>query len=327
MSATPSDATGLQRTSAHWDAWQRSRPAEQNLYADWGDHPTVFRAVMRHTFGHADDNFFSFLKAQYPQCAQAHALSLCCGDGAFEQQLLEQGVFGRITGLELSSERMAHGRARLAQAPAPSPALDFLQQDVNSGAFGERCFDVVFAKAALHHIQDLETALAGILRCLKPDGLLVTIDFFGPSRFQWTDAQLQACNDFWRERVPPGLQREPDGSPTPPIGRPSVDDMLAMDPSEAARSGELHALLHRHFEVLEDRALGGTLLNLLLYGQRVNRFDAADPLHSAVLEEAVGLERELMAQGRLGSDFRFMVARPRRWTRWLKSFGQAATGW
>ena len=320
MNTHASDTGGLQRTSDHWDEWQRSRPAEQNLYADWGDHPTVFRAVMRHTFGHEDENFFSFLKAHHPACAQAHELSLCCGDGAFEQQLLAQGVFGRITGLELSAERIAHGRARQV------PALDFLQQDVNSGAFGERCFDVVFAKAALHHIQDLETALAGILRCLKPDGLLVTIDFFGPSRFQWTDAQLQACNDFWRERVPPGLQREPDGSPTPPIGRPSVEDMIALDPSEAARSAELHALVHRHFEVLEDRALGGTVLNLLLYGQRVNRFDAADPLHNAVLEEAVGLERQLMAQGRLGSDFRFMVARPRRWSRWLKALGRAATG-
>ena len=316
----------LQRTSDHWDDWQRSRPAEQNLYADWGDHPTVFRAVMRHTFGHEDDNFFSFLKTHYPACAQGHALSLCCGDGAFEEQLLGQGVFGRITGLELSAERIAHGRARLAQSAGLAPALDFLQQDVNSGAFGERCFDVVLAKAALHHIQDLEAAMDGILRCLKPDGLLVTIDFFGPSRFQWTDAQLQVCNDFWRERVPPGLQREPDGSPTPPIGRPRVEDMLAMDPSEAARSDELHALLHRRFEVLEDRALGGTLMNLLLYGQRVNRFDAADPLHNAVLEEAVGLERQLIAQGRLGSDFRFMVARPRRWSRCLKFFGRAATG-
>lgn len=326
MSQPPVDDAGLQRTRHHWDDWQRSRPCGQNLYADWGDHPTVFRAVMRHTFGRADADFFSFLKAQHPACAQAHALSLCCGDGAFEQQLLGQGVFGRITGLELSPERIAHGRARLAQAVAPVPALDFLQQDVNSGDFGERCFDVVFAKAALHHIQDLETALAGILRCLKPNGLLVTIDFFGPSRFQWTDAQLQVCNDFWRERVPPLLQRESDGSPTPPITRPRVEDMVAMDPSEAARSGELHALLHRHFEVLEDRVLGGTLMNLLLYGQRVNRFDAADPLHNAVLEEAVDLERQLIAQGRLGSDFRFMVARPRRWTRWLKSFGRAATG-
>ena len=72
--------------------------------------------------------------------------------------------------------------------------------------------------------------------------------------------------------------------------------------------------LRQHFEILEDFALGGTVMNLLLYGQRVNRFDAADPLHNAVLEQAVAFERQLINRGELGSDFRFIVARARQFT-------------
>jgi SAM-dependent methyltransferase len=321
MNLPLNDSDALDRSRNYWDHWQRSQPSSQNLYTDWGDHPTVFRAVMRHALGSESENFFTFLQKNHPECATAHALSLCCGDGAFEQQLLEQGVFSSITGLELSPERIAKGRARLVQSGAAE--LDFLQKDVNQGDFGRSCFDVVFAKAALHHIQDLESAFDGIVRCLRPGGLLVTIDFFGPSRFQWTDAQLQACNHYWHEHVPPALQLESDGSLTPPITRPRVEDMIAMDPSEAARSSELHAMINKYFDVLEDRALGGSLVNLLLYGQRVNRFDAADPVHNKVLENAITRERDLMAQGLLGSDFRFIIARAKPWWRRLR-FGRPA---
>lgn len=267
---------------------------------------------MRHAFGAADMDFFSFLRNKYPSCAQSHALSLCCGDGAFEQQLLQAGVFEQITGLELSAQRIAHGEARSGQQNADTPRrLHFLQQDVNLGDYGEGCFDVVFAKAALHHIEQLEQAVEGIRRCLRPGGLLITIDFFGPSRFQWTDAQLEACNWFWNHRVPPNLQRGTDGLPVPPITRPTVQDMIQMDPSEAVRSGELYQLLGEHFDVLDDFALGGTVVHLLLSGGRVNHFDASDPLHSAVLEEAVAFEQQLIASGLLQSDFRFLVARPK----------------
>lgn len=323
MSQALNDRDALERTRHHWDDWQRSKPASPCVYTDWGDHPTVFRAVMRHALGSETENFFTFLQKNHPACATAHALSLCCGDGAFEQQLLDQGVFSRITGLELSTERIAQGRARVGAQGAR--ALDFLQKDVNLGDFGKRCFDVVFAKAALHHIQDLEAAFEGMVRALRPGGLLVTIDFFGPSRFQWTAEQLQACNRFWHAHVPPSLQVEADGTLTPPITRPRVEDMMAMDPSEAVRSSELRAMVYKYFDVLDDRALGGALLNLLLYGQRVNRFDASDSTHNAALERAVAEERELMAQGRLDSDFRFIVARVKPWWRRFRLGYPAAT--
>ena len=95
--------------------------------------------------------------------------------------------------------------------------MNFLQQDVNQGQFGDGCFDVVFAKPALHHIE-------------------------------------------------------------------------------------------ANFEVLNNFAFGGTVMNLLLYGERVNRFDANDPFHNAILEEAVQYERQLLDSGQLSSDFRFVIA-------------------
>ena len=77
-------------------------------------------------------------------------------------------------------------------------------------------------------------------------------------------------------------------------------------------------MIYKHFDVVEDRALGGALVNLLLYGQRVNRFDVSNAVHNAVLEQAISRERELMAQGIIGSDFRFIVARVKPWWRRIR---------
>lgn len=302
----------LQQAARHWDEWQQARPATCNGYTDWGDHPTVFRAVMRHAFGSEDSDFFVFLRQHYPECTHAHALSLCCGDGAFEQQLISQGVFKNITGIEISEIRIAHGQARLeslhSETGLPCP-LTFVHHDVNLGNFGEAQYDVVFAKAALHHIMSLDAAFDGMVRCLKPGGLLVAIDFFGPSRFQWTEQQLVAAERFWNEQVPPALRLDGDGRPFAPVTRPTVESMLALDPSEAACSAKLAEAIGARFDILHDIALGGTLMNLLLYGERVNQFDPDDPLHNEILRAAVAWEHELISQGVLGSDFRFVVAR------------------
>ena len=94
----------------------------------------------------------------------------------------------------------------------------------------------------------------------------------------------------------------------PPITRPSIESMVALDPSEAVRSSDLIPLIAANFKIQENISLGGTVLNLLLYGDRVNRFDSENPHHNLILEEAVSFEVNLMASGTLGSDFKFIIA-------------------
>ena len=299
-----------QAAARHWDEWQRRRTPGR--FADWADHPYVFQRLCAHAFGDPACDFFDFIQNSLPELANAHVLSLCCGDGAFEQSMLERGVFGRVTGLDVSPERVRVGQERVHALGGELAARMKLHcDDVNHADLGSGRYDVVFAKSALHHIENLEHALPAMVRCLKPDGVLVTIDFFGPTRFQWTEEQLRARSWFWRHRVPAALRLDEQGLPIPEIGRPDLEAMIAMDPSEAVRSGELHALLTRQFEPIHDIELGGALLNLLLYGDIVNRFDPDKEAHRAVIAEAFELERLLMEFGVLDSDFRLIIARPR----------------
>jgi len=299
--APPADAS-----ARHWDEWQAQHSLAPPRFTDWGDHPTILKLIYQTVFGSAETGFLEHLAQTYPQFARAHALSLCCGDGAFERHLVAQGVFGSVTGIDVSPARITSAQQQRAGFEA---RLDFEVGDVNAGRFGQQRYDVVFAKAALHHVENLEALVRGIRAALRPGGCLVTIDFFGPTRFQWTDAQLAATNRFLAG-VPRELLRKRDGSLHEAMTRPGIDEMIRLDPSEAVRAGELHALLKANFTTVEDLALGGTLLNLIFYGDVVNNFDPENEAHNRIIREAFALERRLIDSGELGSDFRLIVARP-----------------
>ena len=293
------------QASQHWDDWQARQDAGAPRFVDWADHPTVMSLLQQELFGDASKTVLHYLLSEYPQFATARAISLCSGDGAFEKLLVQHGVFGSVVGTDLSPVRVQHANEQRGEVASK---LEFRVADANSGDFGEAEFDIVFAKAALHHVEDLERMFDGARRCLRPGGRLVTIDFFGPTRFQWTDTQLHAANRLLDE-LPRELRTRPDGS-LYRAERPTVEAMIAMDPSEAVRSGELYEALRRHFTIEREFPAGGALLNLVLDGTIVNHFDPGNPNHNEFIRKSFLRERDLMARGEIGSDFRFIVARP-----------------
>lgn len=88
---------------------------------------------------------------------------------------------------------------------------------------------------------------------------------------------------------------------------PSARDVAATDPSEAVRSREIIPLLRRHFQVIEFKPLGGSILQFLLQ-------DIAGNFQDEVGERLLGMlfaiEDALMASGDLASDFAYVVAVP-----------------
>jgi 2-polyprenyl-3-methyl-5-hydroxy-6-metoxy-1,4-benzoquinol methylase len=137
-----------------WNQWQNARNLNQSQYVDWGDHPTILALVYADLFGSPTISVFDYLKQAYPIFSNSTVLSLCAGDGSFEKLLLNQGVFGSITGIDIAPERVATANAQAAEFES---RLKFIVGDVNKGEFGEASYDVVFAKAALHHVEQLES--------------------------------------------------------------------------------------------------------------------------------------------------------------------------
>lgn len=88
---------------------------------------------------------------------------------------------------------------------------------------------------------------------------------------------------------------------------PSARDVAATDPSEAVRSCEIIPLLRRHFQVIDLKPLGGSILQFLLQ-------DIAGNFQDEVGERLLGMlfaiEDALVATGDLASDFVYIVAVP-----------------
>lgn len=105
-------------------------------------------------------------------------LEIGAGTGYFSLNLLQMGTVERLTATDVSPGMLE----RLA-ATAESLGLDArtVVTDAERLPFEDESFDLVFGHAVLHHIPDIERALAEFRRVLRPGG---AIAFCGePSRY------------------------------------------------------------------------------------------------------------------------------------------------
>ncbi len=239
-------------------------------------------------------------------------LSLGCGRGGNERNFAGRPGVSRVVGLDLVEACVAD--ARRAADDEGLRNVEFLVQDMEAYEPDER-FDVVLFNMSLHHFRPLERLLGELVpRWLRSDGVLVVNEFVGPTRWQWTRSQM-ACVDELLATLPDHLRRRRGtNSLKRRVHRPGLLRMLMNDPSESVRSGDIMPLLHRDYEIVEERPYGGNVLALLLTdiahafvptGDPSLDSESAEHLHRLFDEEDRFVERE----GR--SDYVFGVYRPR----------------
>lgn len=231
------------------------------------------------------------------------SISLGCGFGPLERDLARRGMIREMDAYDLADGAIVEAR-RLA-AEAGCGWIRYHVADLEAQDFPEGHYDAVFAHSAVHHVERLESLFATVRRALRPGGIFHLNEYVGPTRFQWTHAQLQLINDYL-DSIPEHLRQTPNGR-KPPVQRPTIEQMLAMDPTEAVRSAELREVLSQHFTIAEERPCGGALLHMGL-AEIAQNFDAADPEAIAHLRRFFDLEDRMMANGTIGSDFTVITA-------------------
>ena len=236
----------------------------------------------------------------------SRVLSLGCGGGNLERAILYLGAAEKIDGLDSSPGSIELAR-RLAFEEGLAERLEYGVADLNRHELPSSTYDLVVAKHSLHHLENLEHVFAQVRRTLRPGGLLMFNEFVGPTRFQWTDDQLKLMNRLF-SAVPQSIR---DKVPVVEILRPSIEDMLATDPSESVRSAEILSVVATEFEILECKPYGGTLLHIVL-AHLLPHLDLTDENHLAFLRFMMVFEGTLLEHGVIASDHAYVVARPRR---------------
>jgi SAM-dependent methyltransferase len=186
-------------TSLIGDHWASREPLEQNggFYVS----PLLRPYIIETAFGkdqveaHRTNAFYSvdiFIEKFLRNRPVKSILSLCCGFGNVERYFVTRlpGV-EYCLGLDLSEGALAHARQR---AQGASTRIEYSVADLNAYDWQSSCYDLVIANGALHHIKNLEGALAGIRRTLKPGGLLYSCEYVGPSYMDHSPRQLELIN-------------------------------------------------------------------------------------------------------------------------------------
>lgn len=305
---TASDvAAGLSRVSQYWEQQFAKNRADTSL---WTNNLIVAHHIYRLISGGSEEHWLSWFFNHYIESGTVfeRSLSVCCGDGAHELSLAQTGRVQFIRGFDVSEGAITHAISSFEKAAIPKGSYAFEVADADNLQIEGR-FDLILSTGALHHVTALENLLSRLSSMLDCKGYFVVLEYVGPNRFQWTDAQLSVINDILRQLDPRYLKENKSIE----LGRPSIADMMKIDPSEAVRSGDIVRLLPEYFVVEYFRNFNGTIMHQLypLLDARLTNTDTPD--FDSIVRMILLIEDLLIRANVLPSDFVFAICRSREW--------------
>lgn len=259
-----------------------------SVHSGWMHFPAVRRHIIEQIgvgYGWPMDWLLHHLRGRVFE----RALSIGCGTGALERDLIQRGICRRIDAFDGAVASLAVARREAGDLPIRYYAADF-----NRPALPRAAYDAVFFHQSLHHVAKLERLLREVMLALSPDGLLYLDEYVGPSRTWWTDARFARQRALFREVVPEKA-RLSDELPMP---------IVYGDPSEAVQSGQIRGQLRVGFDVLAERGYGGNVLSIMCPAVWWER---ADPEQ---LDRLIAAERAELAGG-ADSYYMLLLARPK----------------
>ena len=237
-----------------------------------------------------------------------NGLSLGCGDGTRELRWMETGKFAHLDAFDLSESQIQKA-IEAALSHGYGNSMSFSVGDAFNIGAPDRHYDVVIVEHSLHHFSPMRDILLEISRMMKPNGFFIINEFVGPTRFQWSDRQLEATNGIL-SILPRKYKKLTSGEIKTEEIRTSRLRMQLRDPSEAVESAMILPLIREIFEEIEVREYGGTVLQLL-FDRIAQNFLGEDPETKRWLKICFGIEDSLLASNELSSDFVVAICRPK----------------
>ncbi|HYC90243.1 MAG TPA: class I SAM-dependent methyltransferase [Thermoanaerobaculia bacterium] len=272
--------------------WNDAEHARDLAHNTWMANTAVLMHLNERATGDPARDWLSSWAHRWFVGKDLRVLVLGCGEGWLERAVAQWPFVARIDAVDFAEE--AVNRAR--EAARDLNKIHYGVVDLNRDTLPPDTYDVVVAHSVLHHVENLEHAYAQLEKTMRPNATLILNEYVGPNRFQYGDDVLSIMNALLA------------CIGQPPKQRPSVEEMLANDPTEAVRSEELLPLTGRTFEVLERKNIGGTILQHLLY-ETVARFRFENARERSILEMLCTIEAMLVDSGRVPCDYVILAAR------------------
>ncbi len=302
MDKPADNATRSETVAKFWN--ERHKDAEGEAHDNYLNHPLIQAYISLRALGalvsHTDAAIHAIRGHSNPGDA---VLSLGCGLGSKERILAQAMPDRRFVGLDIAGDIVEMAKQETAAAGLTN--LEIRVSDFNELELERDSIQVLLGLGAIHHVENLERLWSQARGALTSGGTVLAQEYIGPDRFQWTDAQIAACNDALDQLV--GPEHKPHHHE---VERIPVADMIAIDPSEAVRSTQiLPTCTDAGFTIESYNSAGGALLQPVLMSQ-VATYEPQNWQHNQTLANLFAAEDRLMAEGVLTDDFAMFVARP-----------------
>jgi ubiquinone/menaquinone biosynthesis C-methylase UbiE len=228
-------------------------------------------------------------------------LSLGCGCGKRELKCAELDVFSKIDAYDISEDRINFA-TKNAENKGYSHIINYKTLDVKDVIFQKIQYDVILFEQSLHHFSPLREILKGVNNLMKNESYLIINEFTGPSRFQWTDRQLEVINGLlsilpYKYRI-----KWKTSSLKTEVYRNGRLAMALYDPSEAIESSKIIPLLEEIFSPVEVKEIGGTIL-MLLFNEIAHNFKSKDKIAKEIINFCFDVEDILIKNGDIKNNF------------------------
>ena len=270
--------------------------------ATWTEHLVVRHYVNESISGYLGTWPVEWFERTFPGIHFPLVLTVGCGTGALDRQLVERGIADRVEAFDGSVYSLY--RARLeAERVGMSNRIHYFAWDFDEPYLKLDRYDAVFFSHSLHHVAKLEKLLRAVMHALKQRGIVYLDELVGPSRTYWNDRTIAPYRDFYDSI--PSQYRIVEQLPYP---------IQPGDPSEAIRSGEIRKQLDIGFDVIRFRGYGGNLLAMVF------PFLDSNALTDNFVQHLVTCEKKLLREG-VPPFYAVIVARPRKgWRRHVASY-------
>ena len=286
-------------SARHWDAY-----AAAGEYPQWTQHPLIEAAVYRRITGGIDKLAKLLVHALL---GLERALSLACGTGGHELIVAACGKVARVDAFDLSPKSIAIARDKARDAGIGNVNFFEAGFDDFDARLGDATFDLVCFFGSLHHIREIDTVLATVHRRLTPGGRLVFNEYTGDCYTILDECKVAAINGLLATLDPVFLNPA-----RPRYVNPTLDAMLAGDPSEGVRAALILPFLRHRFQIELLRPFGGAVLHMLYRSLDSKKMTDGSPESESIMRLLIEVDRMLYEDaGYLPSDFHVGICRKR----------------
>lgn len=222
--------------------------------------PEVTKKWNKMISGKEDENYAEYITRKYfRNQSNIKILSLGCGSGSNEIKFAKHPEYVEIIGVDIATKLIE--KANINAREKKYSNLNYEVKNIYETEFEDEYFDMILFHSSLHHFHNLDFLLGQkIKKIIKKNGLIVIHEYVGPNRIQWSKEQLNETNSILKMIPDEYKRRFKLKNLRTKAYRPGKLRMIISDPSEAVESENILPMLHKYYETIEEKKLGGNII-------------------------------------------------------------------